>query len=61
MQLSNKPSDLLAAALRYRSRNTGSSGLGLPIAHAIAAAHQGTLEVNSTLNKGSLFTLRLPY
>ncbi|MBD2293646.1 two-component sensor histidine kinase [Anabaena sphaerica FACHB-251] len=44
-----------------RSRHTGGSGLGLPIANAIAIAHQGTLEVNSSLNKGSIFTLRLPY
>jgi signal transduction histidine kinase len=43
-----------------RSRHTGGSGLGLSIANAIAQAHQGTIEVNSQLGKGSTFTVRLP-
>ena len=43
-----------------RSRHTGGSGLGLPIAAAIATAHQGSIQVQSELGKGSTFTLRLP-
>ncbi|MBD1864916.1 MULTISPECIES: two-component system sensor histidine kinase RppB [Trichocoleus] len=43
-----------------RSRHTGGSGLGLPIALAIAQAHRGTLQVRSELGKGSTFTVRLP-
>ncbi len=43
-----------------RSRDTGGSGLGLAIAKAIAAAHQGNLQVQSELGVGSTFTLRLP-
>jgi signal transduction histidine kinase len=43
-----------------RSRNTGGSGLGLAIAKAIVQAHQGTLQVQSVLGKGSTFTIRLP-
>ena len=43
-----------------RSRSTGGSGLGLAIAQAIAQAHGGTLQVQSELGKGSIFTIRLP-
>jgi two-component system OmpR family sensor kinase len=43
-----------------RSRNTGGSGLGLAIAKAIVQAHQGSLQVQSELGKGSTFTIRLP-
>lgn len=43
-----------------RSRGTGGSGLGLAIAQAIVQAHQGTLQVESELGKGSTFTIQLP-
>lgn len=43
-----------------RSRQTGGAGLGLAIAQAIAQAHQGTIQVQSVLGKGSMFTVRLP-
>ncbi|HEY9652784.1 MAG TPA: two-component system sensor histidine kinase RppB [Coleofasciculaceae cyanobacterium] len=43
-----------------RSRGTGGSGLGLAIAQAIVQAHQGSLQVQSVLGKGSIFTIRLP-
>ncbi len=43
-----------------RSRTTGGSGLGLAIAQAITKAHQGSIQVQSELGKGSSFTVRLP-
>jgi signal transduction histidine kinase len=44
-----------------RSRTTGGSGLGLAIAKAITQAHQGSIQVQSQIGKGSVFTIRLPY
>jgi two-component Ni(II)/redox sensor kinase NrsS len=43
-----------------RSRQTGGTGLGLPIAQAIALKHQAHLTVESELEQGSLFTLKIP-
>ena len=43
-----------------RSRCTGGSGLGLAIALAIAQGHQGSIQVQSEIGKGSIFTIRLP-
>jgi heavy metal sensor kinase len=43
-----------------RSRATGGAGLGLAIARGVAAAHGGTLTVQSTPKTGSRFVLRLP-
>ncbi|MBW4479394.1 MAG: HAMP domain-containing histidine kinase [Tolypothrix brevis GSE-NOS-MK-07-07A] len=43
-----------------RSRSTGGSGLGLAIAQAIIQTHQGSIEVQSQLNKGTTFIVRLP-
>lgn len=45
---------------RERSRHKGGTGLGLAIAAAIAQSHQGSLQVQSELNRGSTFILRLP-
>ncbi len=36
------------------------SGLGLSIAQSVAKAHQGIIEVQSCLHKGSVFTVSLP-
>ena len=36
------------------------TGLGLFIARSIAEAHGGSLEVDSALDRGSLFSLELP-
>lgn len=43
-----------------RSRATGGTGLGLAIVKHIASNHGGRVEVASTLDEGSTFTLRLP-
>jgi two-component system sensor histidine kinase BaeS len=43
-----------------RSRTTGGSGLGLPIARHLAEAHGGTVTVTSRLGEGSTFTVNLP-
>ncbi|HAX17161.1 MAG TPA: two-component sensor histidine kinase [Actinobacteria bacterium] len=44
---------------KSRKRESG-SGLGLSISRWIAEIHKGTIEVNSRLSEGSLFSIRLP-
>lgn len=43
-----------------RSRQLGGTGLGLAIVKHIAQAHEGSVFVNSTLGKGSRFSIHLP-
>lgn len=43
-----------------RSPDHNRSGLGLPIAQEIIAAHQGDIQVKSTLGQGTCFAIRLP-
>jgi signal transduction histidine kinase len=43
-----------------RSRETGGFGLGLVVVKAIAEAHQGSVQVRSTVGRGSVFELSLP-
>jgi two-component system OmpR family sensor kinase len=42
------------------ARSVDGSGLGLALAHAIAARHAGTLAVRSRAGQGTVVTLRLP-
>ena len=44
----------------HRARRPGSLGLGLFITHHIVTAHGGTIEVTSTAESGTTFTVRLP-
>jgi signal transduction histidine kinase len=43
-----------------RSRTTSGNGLGLSLVQAIVKSHHGTVNVKSTLGKGSIFTIHLP-
>jgi signal transduction histidine kinase len=43
-----------------RNRLTGGSGIGLTIVKAIVQAHQGTVDVKSTVNVGTVFYVCLP-
>ena len=42
-------------------RRAGSVGLGLYIAHEIVTAHGGTIEVRSSAESGTVFTVRFPH
>lgn len=44
-----------------RANANGSLGLGLSMVKQIAAAHHGTIELNSQPGKGTIFTLKFPY
>jgi two-component system heavy metal sensor histidine kinase CusS len=45
---------------KVRSREPGGAGLGLSIAEWIVAMHEGSIEVESELGKGSVFRVRVP-
>ncbi len=43
-----------------RAKDAAGTGLGLPIVKEIMEAHGGSISVTSEVNKGSVFTLRVP-
>ncbi len=43
-----------------RNRATGGTGLGLSIAHSVVLLHNGSIRVNSIVDEGSLFLIRVP-
>jgi signal transduction histidine kinase len=45
---------------KSRSRNTGGAGIGLAIVRELVRAHDGSVLVESTPDKGSRFLVRLP-
>jgi signal transduction histidine kinase len=45
---------------RGAARDTGGSGLGLPIAHQLARSMGGSLRVASTTESGTTFEVELP-
>ncbi len=45
---------------KSRSRNIGGTGLGLSIVKHIVEAHKGKLEVESKINQGSTFRIKIP-
>lgn len=45
---------------KARSRETGGTGLGLSITKTIVLLHNGVIKVESSLGKGTTFTVRIP-
>ena len=43
-----------------RSRQTGGTGLGLSIVRHLAEYHRGSVQVESQVGLGSVFTVRVP-
>jgi signal transduction histidine kinase len=52
--------DRFSRGHRYRNRESGGFGLGLPTVRAIAEAHQGSVRVRSTVGAGSTFEVLVP-
>jgi len=52
--------DLFTQADRSLDRAQGGLGIGLALVRSLVALHGGDVDVTSTLNRGSTFTIRLP-
>lgn len=58
--ISREDKAMLFERFRPGSHRRSGSGLGLNLSKTIVEAHYGTIEVESELSKGSLFSVRLP-
>ncbi|MBD3170651.1 MAG: response regulator [candidate division Zixibacteria bacterium] len=45
----------------FTTKSSQGTGLGLAVAYGIITRHKGEITVSSELNKGSMFTIKLPY
>jgi signal transduction histidine kinase len=45
----------------FSTKGHRGTGLGLMVTRKLIEEHNGTIEVNSQLDKGTVFTIRLPY
>ncbi|OIP79207.1 MAG: two-component sensor histidine kinase [Oscillatoriales cyanobacterium CG2_30_44_21] len=55
-----QPQKASKSSSKSGNSSTSGSGLGLAIAQAIAASHQGKINVESKVNQGTTFTVNLP-
>ncbi len=58
--ISPEDQNILFERFRQGSHKRSGSGLGLHLSKRIVETHQGTIELKSDLDKGSLFIVRLP-
>ncbi|NES22334.1 MAG: HAMP domain-containing histidine kinase, partial [Symploca sp. SIO3E6] len=58
--ISSEDQQNLFKRFRQGSHKRSGSGLGLHLSRTIVDAHQGTIDVKSELNQGSVFTINLP-
>ena len=55
-----KPENLARLFEPFFTTKKNGTGLGLAISHRIVLEHHGTIEVQSEMNKGSMFSISLP-